>query len=118
MERAIPKTSGLEFASLLQQLGADYRATPHSPRVRAILREIDPDCKDRLPKRGSKKVAEDAEEATKQGRASKKPAPPKSAGKDGTSAKKEKSKKAIASAAARETKKKSSTKRLAKKKPR
>lgn len=52
LERAIPKNKGLEFASLLHQLGADFAAgPPFSPRIRQILAEIDPDFKDRLPKR-------------------------------------------------------------------
>lgn len=51
LERAIPKSKGVEFGSLIHQLAADYHASPQSPRVRAILVEIDPDSKDRLPKR-------------------------------------------------------------------
>jgi hypothetical protein len=52
LERAIPKNKGLEFASLLHQLGADFAAgPPFSPLIRQILAEIDPDSKDRLPKR-------------------------------------------------------------------
>lgn len=58
MERAIPKNKGVEFSSLLHQLGVDYAATPHSPRVRALLLEITPDAKDRLPKRTTKKEGE------------------------------------------------------------
>jgi hypothetical protein len=52
MERAIPKNKGTEFASLLHQLGADFAsAPPFSQRLRGILAEIDPDSKDRLPKK-------------------------------------------------------------------
>ena len=55
IERAIPKNKGLEFASLLHQLGADFAASPpFSQRLRGILIEIDPDSKDRLPKRQRK----------------------------------------------------------------
>lgn len=57
LERAIPKTKGIEFASLLHQLGADYFSSPFSPRVRSILLEIAPDAKDRFPKRSSKKAS-------------------------------------------------------------
>ncbi len=60
LERTIPKTKGAEFASLLHQLGADFYNSPHSPRVRSLLLEISPDCKDRLPKRSSKEDAEAA----------------------------------------------------------
>lgn len=56
LERAIPKTKGHEFGSLLHQLGVMYYASPLSPNLRKLLLEIDPDCKDRLPKRQPKKV--------------------------------------------------------------
>ncbi len=58
LERAIPKSKGIEYASLLHQLGAELVASPFSPKVRAILLELNPDCKDRLPKRQSKKKKE------------------------------------------------------------
>lgn len=61
LERAIPKNRGVEFGSLLHQLGADYVLAPHSPRVRAILLEIAPDAKDRFPKRMVKKSTHDTE---------------------------------------------------------
>jgi len=56
MERAIPKSKGQEFGSLLHQLGAELTANPMSPQVREILLSIAPDAKDRLPKRGVKKL--------------------------------------------------------------
>ncbi len=49
MERAIPKSKGIEFSSLLHQLGADYAAARFSSRVRGILLEIDPAAKQRFP---------------------------------------------------------------------
>ena len=55
LERAIPKNKGIEFGSLLNQLGADFLRAPYGPPVRKILLEIAPDAKDRLPKRRSKK---------------------------------------------------------------
>lgn len=55
LERTVPKSKGVEFASLLQQLAAEYFANPHDNRVRAILQEIDSDAKERLPKRPAKK---------------------------------------------------------------
>jgi hypothetical protein len=55
MERAIPKIKGIEFGSLLHQLGTDLLANPLSPDLRKILLEANPDCQDRLPKRKSKK---------------------------------------------------------------
>jgi endonuclease-3 len=55
LDRAIPKNKGPEFASLLHQLGADVFANPHSPAVHKILLEIDPEARQRLPKRSSRK---------------------------------------------------------------
>ncbi len=51
MERAIPKAKGVEFGSLLHQLGADYQANPFSPQVREILLAIDPESSKRFPQR-------------------------------------------------------------------
>jgi endonuclease-3 len=56
LERAISKSKGVEFGSLLHQLGADFYASPFSARLRAVLLEIDPDSKQRLPKRAGKKA--------------------------------------------------------------
>lgn len=58
MERAIAKSKGQEFSSLLHQLGADFVKNPYAPSLRKILLEINPDAKDRLPKRRSKKQIE------------------------------------------------------------
>jgi len=55
LERAIPKNKGVEFGSLLHQLGAELFASPYSPNVHKILLEVTPDAKDRLPKRSQKK---------------------------------------------------------------
>jgi len=51
LERAIPKNLGVEFGSLLHQLGADFVASPFAPSVHAVLLEINPEIKDRLPRR-------------------------------------------------------------------
>ncbi len=51
LERAVAKSKGVEFGSLLHELGADYSANPYSPHVREILLQIDPECANRLPKR-------------------------------------------------------------------
>lgn len=98
LERTVPKTKGVEFGSLLHQLAVDFGSSPHSPKVRSIILEIDPDAKDRLPKRATKK-------------SEKKSAPKKS----------EKAKAAVKSGSAKKTAKsakKASSKGLAKKKPR
>jgi endonuclease-3 len=55
LERAIAKSSGVEFASLLQQLGVDFAENPFAPDLREKLLEIDPEAKSRLPKRGARK---------------------------------------------------------------
>ena len=55
LERTISKKNGSEFSSLLHQLGADVFKAPRAPAVRAILLEIDPAAKERLPKRKTKK---------------------------------------------------------------
>ena len=58
LERVIPKNEGGEFSSLLHQLAADYVANPFSPNVRKLMLSINPDAKDRFPKRGAKKDPE------------------------------------------------------------
>jgi endonuclease III len=62
LERAIPKSKGVEFGSLLHQFAADFSANPYSPAVKNILLEVDPAVAGRLPKRrtepGAKKTPE------------------------------------------------------------
>lgn len=91
LERTIPKNKGVEFGSLLHQLGADLVAAPLSPALHKILLEIAPDAKDRLPKKQPKpapkppapapvaaKVSKDAKEPAKPADAKKgAPAPAK-----------------------------------------
>ncbi len=62
LERAIPKNKGVEFGSLLQQIGADFFASPGSAKLKSILGEIDDDFKDRLARRQAK-LEQDAAEA-------------------------------------------------------
>jgi hypothetical protein len=57
LERAIPKSKGIVAGSLLHQWGVDFHAQPHASAMRSLLLEIAPDCKERLPKRPSKKPA-------------------------------------------------------------
>jgi endonuclease III len=57
LERAIPKSKGTEFGSLLHQFAADFVANPLSPTVKTVLLAINPEAKDRLPKRGQKKFS-------------------------------------------------------------
>ena len=51
LERAVAKSKGVEFGSLLHELGADFAANPYAPNLREILRQISPDCESRLPRR-------------------------------------------------------------------
>lgn len=74
MERAIPKNKGIEFGSLLHQLGAELIANPYSTQVHNILVEISADAKARLPKRQPKKKPEPAP-APPAPETTKKPAP-------------------------------------------
>ena len=57
IERAVAKAKGMEFGSLLHELGADYSANPYSANIRDILLQIEPECQDRLPKRRAKPAA-------------------------------------------------------------
>jgi len=56
LERAIPKSKAIEISSLLHQLGVELYRSPYGPVIRKLLLDIEPKCKDRLPKRPSKKV--------------------------------------------------------------
>jgi hypothetical protein len=58
LERAVPKSKGAEVASLLHQLGVEVGKNPYGPAARKLMLEIDPNCKDRLPKRPTQKPPE------------------------------------------------------------
>jgi endonuclease III len=119
VERAIPKSKGIEFGSLIHQLTADFHASPRSPRMRSIILEISPDAKDRFPKRPTKKktASSGTEESSAKGTKKKKPpaSPPKASSKK--PAKKE-SEAEFSKKKEAEVKKKSTSRRLAKQKPR
>jgi endonuclease-3 len=63
LERAVVKSKGVEFGSLLHQLGADFAANPFSPQVRDLLLQIDPGAAGRFPQRRMPRPAEPAEAA-------------------------------------------------------
>jgi endonuclease-3 len=63
LERAIPKNKGVEFASLLHQLGADFAANPYASALHQILLSINPEARSRLPKRRAAKAAKPVESA-------------------------------------------------------
>ena len=92
LERAVSKSKGHEVGSLLHQLGVEVGRNPYGPAARKLILEIDPRCKDRLPKRPTRPpepppappkppqpsaadVKRAAAEAKKKGAAAK-PAPP------------------------------------------
>ncbi|MCA9267317.1 MAG: hypothetical protein KDA41_02550 [Planctomycetales bacterium] len=105
LERAIAKSKGVEFGSLLHQLSIEFLASPFGAKPRKILTEIEPSAKDRMPKRASAKPAAKQKKAAEAGDR-KKPA-------------KKPAKKAAESGKTAEPRgKKSATKRLARKKPR
>lgn len=129
LERAVPKSRGFEIGSLLHQLGVELNRSPYGPVIRKLLLEIDPKCKNRLPKRPSKK--EEAPEpepptpATAAKTPTKKAKQTKGSGKVASSAtaagtKKQKSGKKVAAKAGRggssKPKKKKSQKKVPKKK--
>ena len=69
LERAISKSKGIEFGSLLHQLGADFTANRYSPGLHEVLLQINPDVKGRLPRRRRRKKGREdtarADEKTK-----------------------------------------------------
>jgi endonuclease-3 len=101
LERAIGKNKGVEFGSLLHQMGVDYTTSPFTPRIRSVLLEIDPEAKHRLPKRGTGKKGEGESEPPE--------AAPRAAKKRASPPRK---------APSLEEPKKSQTKRLSRRKPR
>ena len=93
LERAVPKNKGTEVGSLLHQLGIEVGRNPYGPNARKLMLEIDPSCKDRLPKKpvpkpdpppappeppkpSAAELKKAAAEAKKKGAAAAKPAPP------------------------------------------
>jgi endonuclease-3 len=87
LERAVSKSKGVEVGSLLHQLGVEVGRNPYGQAARKLLLEIDPHCKDRLPKRQTApppepeppkvapKSAKAAEAKRKKGAEAKPPAP-------------------------------------------
>ncbi|MFI4876003.1 MAG: hypothetical protein ACIALR_11715 [Blastopirellula sp. JB062] len=71
VERAIPKTKGVEYGSLIHELAVDFQVNPYSKKVRDYLLEIAPDAKARFPKRPTAKEEAAAEAAAEEKRASK-----------------------------------------------
>ncbi|MCG8449865.1 MAG: hypothetical protein MI725_09840 [Pirellulales bacterium] len=78
LERAVPKSKGIEVGSILHQLGVELHRSPYGPGIRKLLLEIAPDCKERLPKRPGKKPEKPAQQKPAAAKPKKaKAAPPK-----------------------------------------
>jgi endonuclease-3 len=108
LERAVPKSKGVEVGSMIHQLGVEMHRSPYGPTIRKLLLEIDPACKDRLPKRSAK-----VEEAPPAAPTPAAPAPVKAADAKKSAAKKP----AAGAAAAKAEPAKKKAKKTAAKKP-
>jgi endonuclease III len=134
LERVVSKSKGVEVSSLLHQLGVEIGRNPYGTNARKLLLEIDPKCKDRLPKRKPPeppapppepkqpelkgKAAKEAKK--KAGAKTAAPAPKKAAAakkKPGTKPGTKPSKRPTKPGTKKPTKKKSATKKLTKRKP-
>ena len=62
LERIVPKSKGAEVGTILHQLGVELHRSPYGPTIRKLLLEIEPTCKDNLPKRPNKKAEKLAQE--------------------------------------------------------
>lgn len=60
LERIVPKSKGAEVGTILHQLGVELYRSPYGPTIRKVLLDIEPTCKDNLPKRSVKKVEKPA----------------------------------------------------------
>jgi endonuclease-3 len=105
LERAVPKNKGTEVASLLHQLGVEVGRNPYGQAARKLMLDIDPSCKERLPKRPTVKPVEVAPP----------PPPPKPEPKKGAAGKQKEA--AAKQAASKPAEKKPSKKPAAKQPP-
>ena len=122
LERTIAKAKGVEFFVLVHQLAVEFANTPFSSKVRDKLLQINPNAKDRFPKRASKKKPEPVKpvkKATKKATAKKdEPKAAKVAKKPAKKAAAKPVKKAAAKKVAKKpTKKKVAAKKATKKAP-
>lgn len=51
LERAVPKSKGVEAQMVLHEMGVEVGRNPYAPTTKKLLTELDPTCKDRLPKK-------------------------------------------------------------------
>jgi endonuclease-3 len=61
LERAVSKSKGPEVGSLLHQAGVEVGRNPYGQGARKLMLEIDPKCKDRLPKRPTQRPGADGQ---------------------------------------------------------
>lgn len=54
LERAVPKSKGVEFFSVVHPIAVAFHRTPFKKEIRDALLKIAPDAKERFPKRGKK----------------------------------------------------------------
>ena len=112
LERTISKAKGPEFFVLVHQLAVEFANTPFSSKVREKLLQINPDAKERFPKRASKKKPEPAKPEKKSAAKKAEPKVAKATKKATTKP----AKKAPAKKVAKKTTAKKATKKATKKK--
>lgn len=126
LERAVPKSKGIETATILHQLGVEVGKNPYGTGARKVLVAIDASCKTRLPKkpeppapRKTKKKIKKAAPPTKPAEAKKKakapPAAPKKTPTKAAAAPTKKVKKKVKKKVAKKVKKKVAPKKTASK---
>ena len=135
LERTIPKAKGAEFFQLVHPLAVAFASSPFSTATREKLLNVNPEAKERFPKRGGRKKKAEPKAAAKKVTKAAKATSTKQAATKTTKATKKSTKKSSARPAKKVTKKvtsaaskkkaskkavkkKSPTKRLSKKKPR
>ena len=74
LERTIPKSKGIEFASLVHPFAVEFFSSPFSKTVRDKILELAPDAAERFPKRASKKKAVESKSDPEKAPAKKTPA--------------------------------------------
>ena len=101
LERAIPKSKGIEFFSTVHQLAVPFLMTPNSTKVWAVIGEIDSKAKARFNQRvkeekAALQAAEEKREAARKKKAAAKRAAAKKAAEEAAAPKKRAAKKAAA----------------------
>ena len=104
LERAIPKSKGIEFFSTVHQLAVPFLMTPNSTKVWAVIGEIDSKAKARFNQRikeekAALQAAEEKREAARKKKAAAKRAAAKKAAEEAAAPKKKAAKKAAAAPA-------------------